>query len=238
VLPLLSQANDEIRRQTVKIIGDAATAGAKSAGARLIPLLEDASPRVRAIAGIALGKFQERTAVEPLFAFAARDAAGSAVLRHAAVTGLTGCATPAELAARRTDPSVSVRLAAVVALRRLRAAEVASFLADADPLVGAGSRRWRFTMNAVCPPRCPPSRPRLIAAPPTSSFARRAINAGLRLGTPEAATRLLQVGLDANARAELRTASLSALKLWNTPPHSISLTATRESSNRPRSRPC
>jgi putative membrane-bound dehydrogenase-like protein len=217
VLPLLGDANDEIRRQTIKIIGDAAATGAKTAGARLIPLLNDPSPRVRSLTAIALGKFQERTAVEPLFALAARDAAGSAVLRHAAVTGLTGCATPAELAARRTDPSVNVRLAAVVALRRQRAAEVATFLADADPLVVQEAALAIHDERGV--PAALPALAAVLDRRPANEFvARRAINAGLRLGTPEAASRLLQTGLDANARPELRTTALTALKVWNTPP--------------------
>ena len=47
-------------------------------------LLNDRSVRVRALTAIALGKFQARAAVEPLFALAARDAATSAGGQHEA----------------------------------------------------------------------------------------------------------------------------------------------------------
>jgi quinoprotein glucose dehydrogenase len=54
------------------------------------------------------------------------------ILRHGGVMGLAGCATPEQLAAKKTDGSVAVRAAAVVALRRLRHPAIAQFLDDSD----------------------------------------------------------------------------------------------------------
>jgi hypothetical protein len=85
VVPLLSDADGEIRTQAVKILGDVASA--KSEAKRLIPLLTDPEPRVRLQSAIALGKLGEPSAVEALFAFAAKES-DVPVLRHAAVMGL------------------------------------------------------------------------------------------------------------------------------------------------------
>ena len=56
---------------------------------------------------------------------------------HAGVAALAGCCktTPTQLSDLKTHASVPVRMAAVVALRRLQSPEIAAFLDDSDPLV-------------------------------------------------------------------------------------------------------
>jgi quinoprotein glucose dehydrogenase len=213
VLPLLDDHDAEVRTQTAKILGDAAVA--KPEAKRLIPLLADSAPRVRLQAGLALGKLSEPAAVDALFAFADRDSSAP-VLRHAAVFGLTGCATPEQLAARKSDPSLAVRLACVVALRRQDSPLIAEFLHDADELVVAEAARGIHDERGIAT-----ALPQLAALLATSSrsavITRRTINANLRLGTPESAARLLTFGLDAKADRTMREEALSALQVWLTP---------------------
>ncbi len=216
IAPLLRDEDSEIRAQTAKVLGDAAAAGTAGLGAGLVPLLVDPSPRVRLQAALALGKCREASAVDALFALAERDGADPA-LRHAAAYGLAGCAGRSELAARALHPSVAVRLIAVVALRRQGNAAVAEFLHDADPLVVAEAARAIHDDESI-PGALPALAAALTVKPADESAARRSINAGLRVGTAEAAARLAAYGLDETAPAELRAEALRALKVWRNPP--------------------
>ncbi|MFM9031638.1 MAG: HEAT repeat domain-containing protein, partial [Opitutaceae bacterium] len=181
-----------------------------------MPLLADASPRVRLQAAIALGKIRETSAVDALFALAERDGADP-VLRHAAAFGLSGCADRAAILARLLHPSATVRLIAVVALRRQASPAVAEFLHDADPLVVAEAAR-AIHDDASIPDALPALAALLAERPPVEMTARRAINAGLRLGTTEAADRLAAYGLDESAPQVLRAEALRTRKVWRHPP--------------------
>ena len=216
VLPLLKDADAEIRAQTAKVLGDAATTGAKAEAKALIALLSDPAPRTRLQAGIALGKFREPSAVDSLFSFAGKDG-GDPVLRHGAVTGLTGCATPQQLAAKKSDPSLAVRLAAVVALRRQGSPLVAEFLRDSDTLVVEDAARAIHDGLGI--PEALPALAAVVDALPRSEvIARRAINAGLRVGTADAAARLLGFALNSSASHEMRKEALTTLEVWKNPP--------------------
>ena len=89
-----------------------------------------------------------------------------------------------------------VRLCAVVALRRQRAGDVAAFLQDTETRVVEEAARAIHDETAI-----PDALPALAASlkPESRSdvITRRAINAGLRLGTPEAAARVLDFALSA-----------------------------------------
>ena len=215
VLPLLADADSELRAQTAKILGDAPKA-AKSAAEKLLPLLTDAEPRVRLQAAIALGKLAVPAAVDALVAFAARDGA-DAVLRHGAVAGLTGCATAEQLVANKAHGSVAVRLVSVVALRRQGAAAVREFLGDADASVVEEAARAIHDDTSI--PAALPALAALADTPAARSdvTVRRALNANLRLGTPAAAGRLLTFALDASRPREMRQEALTSLRVWNEP---------------------
>ncbi len=216
VIALLRDADPEIRAQTAKILGDAVTMGAAGVGKSLIPLLADEAPRVRLQAALALGKYREPAAVDALFALAERDAADP-VLRHGAAFGLTGCATRADLVARILHPALRVRLVAVVALRRQGDPAVAEFLHDGDPLVVEEAARAIHDDLGV--PAALPALAALLAEKPGSEVVlRRAINAGLRVGTPEAASRLLAFALDDASPRSMREEALTTLRLWQNPP--------------------
>lgn len=216
VLPLLRDADVEIRRQVAKVIGDAAQAAAKSAGRALLPLLDDASPRVRLLAAIALGRFREPAAVDGLFKLAERDGA-DVTLRQGIVVGLAANATPAQLAAKRGDARPHVRLVSVVALRRQGAAEVAEFLRDADVLVQQEAARAIHDDLGITA-ALPALAAALGQANGSEIFTRRAMNAALRLGTVEAAERLLAFALNEASPARMRQEALATLRVWRNPP--------------------
>lgn len=216
VAALLKDSDPEIRRQVAKIFGDAAHAAAKTMAGAIVPLLADASPRVRSLAAIALGRYRAPETVEALFAMAEKEAMDP-TLRHAVVTGLTGSATPQQLAAKKSDARVHVRLAAVVALRRQGAKEVAEFLRDGDVLVVQEAARAIHDDLGI-----PAALPELAAVlgkfNASEIVTRRAMNAALRIGSVDAAQRLLAFALDEASPKQMRLEALGTLRVWKNPP--------------------
>jgi quinoprotein glucose dehydrogenase len=130
LVPVLGSPEAEDRAQAAKVLGDRRFAGAFEG---LIRLLKDPSPRVRSFAAIALGRLARKEAAEPIFEMLRGNADQDAWLRHAGVMGLVGSGDVAAIAARSGDASVSVRLASLLALRRLQREEIAVYLEDQDP---------------------------------------------------------------------------------------------------------
>jgi putative heme-binding domain-containing protein len=167
-------------------------------------------------AAIALGKWGATGASNALFAFAARDASNP-TLRTAAVIGLAGAAHTADLAARANDPSREVRLASVVTLRRRQSPAVAAFLNDRDPLVIAEAARAIHDDTSI--PGAMPTLAAMLATDLRDEMTlRRAINANLRLGTPESAARLADYAMDQAAPVAMRREALESLLVWDAPP--------------------
>lgn len=215
VLPLLADADSELRAQAAKILGDASKA-AKAVATKLIPLLSDAAPRVRLQTAIALGKLAVPAAVDALVALAEKEGADP-VMRQAIVAGLAGCATAEQLAAKKSGGSVAVRLVSVVALRRQGAVAVREFLGDADSAVVEEVARAIHDDTSI--PDALPALAALVDTPAERSdvIVRRALNANLRLGTTAAAGRLLSFALDGTRSKEMRQEALVSLRGWNEP---------------------
>lgn len=227
LLPLLKDAEAEVRAQAAKTLGDIKGAKAPSA---LIPLLKDPSPRVRAFSAIALGNMKNREAT-PALIEALRDNDNSdPVLRHALCSALAGCNDPMTLLAATNDPSSAVRLGAVVALRRLKHVGLAKFLQDRDPHVVAEAARAihdEFIEDAI--PELAallPTAKSLLALPagtkeapgPRDAILRRVINAAFRSGNPSNATALAQFTTLQEAPETFRLQAIQALAHWPSPP--------------------
>ena len=139
LLKLFDDPDAEIRAQTAKLMG-----GIRSLGVvddKLIAALADESPRMRMFAALELGKRKPPAAVDALVKMLVANNDADPVLRFAGIAGLAGCASPEALAAMATHQSRAVRLAAVVALRRLSSPLVGKYLGDRDPLVVLESAR-------------------------------------------------------------------------------------------------
>ncbi|MBA3699866.1 MAG: HEAT repeat domain-containing protein [Planctomycetes bacterium] len=190
VLPaLLADTDVEVRAQAAKMVGEA---GVSSAANTLATLLADPAPRVRLFAGIALGRLGSPKHVPQVVALLEQNDNRDVYLRHAGVMALTGCCvdTRAPLYALKSHPSRAVRLAAVVALRRLRDAQVATFLDDADPAVVGEAARAIHDDQSISA-----AFPALAAVldrdgVTDEATVRRVISANLRLGDAASAKRL------------------------------------------------
>jgi putative heme-binding domain-containing protein len=217
LLKACSDADPEIRAQSVKLLGDIAAKYGRFDGGPMIDMLADASPRVRYFAAITLGKLKEKKAVAPLLKLAAENHPIDAFLRHAIVMGLTGIGDIDALSATTKNQSPDARIAAVVALRRLRSPAVMAFLNDRNALVVIEAARAIHDDESI-----PEALPALAAAAGRTditepAFVRRALNANLRVGGVEQIKRLVRYAtLETNPSA-MRVEALDILSNWETP---------------------
>src|SRR5690606_23485049 len=116
LLPYLKDADPEIRSQTAKWLGDIRY---KAAGEALLPLLKDTSSRARFFAAEALGRISFTPATTPIIEMLRANNDEDVYLRHAGSLALARIGDAAPVLALAKDPSREVRIAAVVALRKM-----------------------------------------------------------------------------------------------------------------------
>jgi putative heme-binding domain-containing protein len=214
---LMADSTDEVVAQTLKVLGDAASA--KAMAANIVPLTAHASSRVRFHGAIALGKMQAGGAGAALLKMAAAEA-GDPWQRHAVVTGLAGCLSAEELAGRSISNSPSIRLCCTLALARQASPSVRTYLSDVDPAIATEAARAIHDDEGIVAAlpelaHMATLRNSVIGLP----FLRRAMNANLRLGGPDEAKRLLDLALSSQAGRELQAEALQALVNFTEPPH-------------------
>ncbi len=228
--PYLSDPDPEIRAQVAKTLGDRGVVGFYS---DYSALLKDANARVRYHGAMWLGKtvkqgFHEIQAsgdsgqlvnlreASPLFELLRQNADADLYLRHAGVMALTWMNDLSALVGAAEDPSRAVRLASVLALRRLKRPEITAFLGDVDEQIVLEVARAIYDehIEAALPQLAEltrqPDRPEPIL--------RRALNALLRLGKTENAAFLVAFAENRSAPIGLRVEALEALAVWEKPP--------------------
>ena len=212
--PFLSDPDPEIRAQAARMIGD--VRDERLAGA-LLPLLADGAPRARFFAAEALGRLAHAPAIPALVQMLVGNDDRDAVLRHAGSLALARIGDAAQVAALSRHSSRAVRIAAIVALRRMRHPDVARFLEDADERVVTEAVRAINDDGAIEAAR--PALARLLEDRRFTGepLLRRAINANLQLGTSEALTRLTAFAADASRPADMRAEAAAGLAVWSSP---------------------
>ncbi len=215
LLPFLKDPQAEVRAQAAKAIGDAAY---QPAAADLAALLKDTEPRVCFHAAIALAKTGSKTNVTAITEMLATRANDDVFLRHAGIIALAGVCekNPIELFGMREHKSTTVRLAAVVASRRLAAVQVAPFLDDSDPHVVAEAARAIHDDDSI--PDALPILAELLSKYSGTDpvILRRAISANLRIGGT-AAGRLAYYATLTSAPEAMRKEALDSLITWLQP---------------------
>jgi quinoprotein glucose dehydrogenase len=223
LVQLLGDEDAEVRAQSAKVLGDVRFARAYDG---LTSLLGDSSPRVRFFAAMSLGKLGRREAVPAIFALLRANAEKDPYLRHAGVMALAYLNDVDALVAAASDSSRSVRIGALLALRRLERPEIAVFLKDPDPEVLAETAR---AINDVPISGAMPELAALIG-PDDSTAAliaktsadskfmllRRVLNANFRYGTAQTAKALAAFASAANAPETMRVEALAELGDWPT----------------------
>ncbi len=214
LLPLLTDGDPEIVAQTVKVLGDVRLA---EAGDRLLPLLTSANPRVQFFAAQALGRIKHQAAVQPLLAMLKANHDEDVYLRHAAVLALSRIGQSEPLVALAGNPDNSLRLAAVLALRKMKDANVARFLQDSDEFIATEAARAINDDESI--PAALPALAGLLRETRFTSepLLRRAINAALRVGGAEQLDLVLDFANRKSGNKTLRAEALATLATWANP---------------------
>ncbi|MEH6679760.1 MAG: HEAT repeat domain-containing protein [Sediminicola sp.] len=214
LVALLNDQDPEIIAQALKTLGDVRYS---EAAGNYVPLLQHPNARVQFFAAQALGRIQHKEAVQPLLDLISSNADKDLYIRHAAVLALSRIGETAPIIDLVDSPDRSLRIAAVLVLRRLQHPEVAKFLNDADEYVVTEAARainddWSIESGL----------PALAATLQENRFSsepllRRAINAALRVGGEKELDLLIDFAKRNGAPAALRGEALAALGTWSSP---------------------
>ncbi len=198
-----------VRAAVLTIFGDT---GYQPAAQRLIDGLKDPSLAVQREAAIALGKLGERKATASLIEFLARHNDADAVLRHAGVMGLVGCASEIDLRQLVDHENKAVRLGAVLTLRRRGSEEIARFLEDENEFIVEEAARGIYDTpiyNAY-----PALAKMVLTANASDVVLTRAANACLRLGTENHAKAVVLLARNDKKPVLARSEAMDVLANW------------------------
>ena len=214
LVPLLKDSDPEIQAQAAKMIGDVRY---PDAGDDLISLLTHPSLRVQFFAAEALGRTANKNAVIPLIDMLIANDDKDAWLRHAGALALARIGDAESLTNLKEHASRAIRIAAVVALRRMRHVGIAEFLQDSDEYIVTEAARGindDYSIKEALP---------VLANQLTGTnskneaLVRRMINANLRVGGDENLEHLKDYALNRAAPAAMRGEALAALSTWAKP---------------------
>ena len=245
LLPLVGDADAEVRSQAAKVLGDIRAAKAYDA---LVKLLSDSEPRPRFFAAISLSKLGRKECVPAVLAMLRANNDQDRYLRHAGVMALAALADESTLQKLAADASPAMRLAAVVALRRKESPVIGDFLKDQNPFVALEAAR---AINDLPIPAALPKLAALIgdrefftraetasteqraavaraknAKKPepdqepdvlVSPLYRRIVNANFRLGAAASANALVAFANQSAAPSAVRAEAITVLADWAKP---------------------
>lgn len=213
---LLQDPDAEIRAQALKFLGDVKAAELR--GIDIGRSLADESPRVRFYAAIAIARAKLPVMPSLLFDLIEQNADKDPFLRHAGAYALSQILPEQAFLALRTRPNPSMRLANVVALRRLKSPLLADYVNDSDPRVADEAIR------AIHDLMLEQSRPHVAAlldkregVTRSEMLWRRLLHSAFRIGGAENAKRLLAAAADAKLAEPVREEAIRLLALWPKP---------------------
>tara|TARA_B100001059_G_scaffold29897_1_gene24189 strand:+ start:4761 stop:7886 length:3126 start_codon:yes stop_codon:yes gene_type:complete len=226
LMPLLQDADPEIRGQTARILGEARM---KSAGAALVDLIFDPEPRVVYHATMAVGRMGYIDGLDAVTEMIWSNDNEDLLLRHAGVMALTWFDDRDALLELSRDEFPAVRLAVLLALRRMHDPAVGVFLRDPDPLIAAEAARaindipieeampGLVDQLAMFQPDASTAFINTAPEPERIAILRRSLNAALRRGRPEDMAAVAEVALyDANPPS-MRHEAVAILSEWIEP---------------------
>ncbi|MEP4001488.1 MAG: HEAT repeat domain-containing protein, partial [Ekhidna sp.] len=214
LLKLLNDNDPEIIAQSAKVLGDLRY---EKAADSLIPLTTHENDRVKFFAAQALGRLKYENAIEPLLAMIKANNDQDLYLRHAAVLALARIGNATPLLALADNENRSLRLAAVLVLRKLQDPKISIFLTDKDEYIVTETARAINDDLSI-----EGALPALASVLNNESFTsepllRRAINAALRVGGDKELDMLINFAKRSSVANNLRGEALAALGTWNNP---------------------
>ncbi|WP_405383301.1 HEAT repeat domain-containing protein [Maribacter sp. LLG6340-A2] len=214
LLELLDDEDPEIIAQTAKVLGDIRY---EKAAERLITLTAHDNDRVKFYAAQALGRLKYENAIEPLLEMIVQNNDQDVYLRHAAVLALSRIGQAEPILALANHENRSLRIAAVLILRKLQDPNIAVFLSDKDEYIVTETAR--AINDDLSIEEALPALARLLENKKYTNepLARRAINAALRVGGEKELELLVNFAKRKDVSNILRGEALSALGTWNNP---------------------
>ena len=223
LVPLLNDSHVEVRRNAIVVLGNGHSLNAVP---YLIDILTEKndhnhSSAEKAAAAVALGriaKVQRKQLVEAvpaLLEVLAKNNNVDPVLRCAICSSLSLCATIDQLVQCVSDTRQPVRLGAVVALARIQAPQLGSFLNDMDAQVVTEAARGLYENSDK-------ESMRYLAGLGssrhiTNSARRYAVAASFRLGGLPEVKKVLAVAADHAVSEDVRIEAMNALMAWRNP---------------------
>ena len=210
----------ELIAQCAKVTGETPGNIQEIAGLQnyLLKSLAHQAPRVKFFSAIALGNHGVKSAAPSLVALLESGGSTDAYLRHAAVMGLKGAMSTGQLASLSTHQSRSVRLGAIVALRKLKSPQVKAFLKDKDELVLLEAARAIHDDQSI--PDALPALSLLLERKGLTNEAliRRVINAAFRVGSLSGLQRLEAYLKHGEGSSNMKRTALASILWWSEPP--------------------
>ncbi|MGV3756725.1 MAG: PVC-type heme-binding CxxCH protein [Verrucomicrobiota bacterium] len=212
LVPLILDKDPEVRAQTAKIMGDIRFDGAYNA---LLQLLQDTDQRVRYFAVLSAGRYGDPRAVDRIISVIRENGERDPYLRHAGMMALTMIEGGKALELAAKDDSPSVRVAALLGMRKLENPEVAQFLKERDnSLVLEAARAINdVPINAAMPQLAELTKNAKASDP----VLRRAMNANFRLGKASNAQAISTLVAQNNVSEAVRVEGLEFLGDWAKP---------------------
>ena len=211
LLKLLADRDPEIRAHMARVAGETSMPDAYE---DVVKLTQDPEPRVRYFAAMSLARYRNPGAITPITTMLRENQNNDPHLRHAGVVALASIGGPNRLLAAAHDQDASIRLAAALAMRRLRDPGITLFLNDSDAAISREAARAIYDLPIESATRNLASR---ITQLRFSNATARRIIAACRLEADSASAR----GLSEFAASDLvgeeqRVETLQALRHWNT----------------------
>jgi quinoprotein glucose dehydrogenase len=213
-IKLLNDKDDEIVKQSIKMLGDAKIA---SVGSLVVPFLKSNSPRVRFYAAETIGKISYQNAVEPLLAMLKDNNDQDLYIRHAGVLALSKIGKAEPIIALANHESKALRTAAILVLRKLKNPAIKVFLNDAsEDLVTETARAINddLSIEAALPDLAKMLENTQFSSEP---LVRRAINAALRVGGEKELEMLINFTKRKDISNELKAEAFATIGSWVNP---------------------
>lgn len=214
LLPLLQDKDPEIRAQAARWLGDIKY---KEAGNKLMPLLKDTFSRARFFAAEALGRIEYEPAIPLLIELLRINNDQDVYIRHAGSLALSRIGKAEPIISLAKDTSRSVRIAAIVALRRMGHPGIAGFLDDTDEFVVTEAARAINDDLSIKNALSALGNLLKTTRFKNEALIRRCINANLRVGTEEALQNLIDYAKNENNPVKMTTEAIEAISIWAKP---------------------
>ena len=210
----LKDDDEEIIAQCVKYIGDVKYTGLES---ELISLIQHNNPRIKFFATEAIGRLEYDSAFDLVIEMIRDNNDEDLYLRHAGMIALSRIGNANRILSLKEDPSLAVRTAAVVALRRMKHPDILQFLSDESEYIVAEVARAINDDYSI--PEALPALAEILGTIKTDNeiILRRAINACLRVGRKSDLERLTNYVLDTDAPESMREEAILTLSTWDNP---------------------